>query len=431
MTTTRRGFLTRAALAGGALLLPSGSLLTSIGCGPTELERRTNHYFVFYFMMGGWDLVLTTDPAPPQGDKVWIPYDQDDVVEIGSHKFGPAFKPLVPFASKTAVLRGIYCDALNHPQARIRMCTGRFKPPGPRPTVNSVQSIIAEKIGAKYEIPNLSSDSLRPATFRGDGVDEHLEPVRIGSAEQLRSLVGWKGDVGKYRKEIEEALRKKDAMLAAEHPNAKIAKDFETYANLARNTLDSSYPERLAGISSGLPIEDRTSKNAKLAVEAIRQDLAPVITVGSGEFDSHTKTQYASHPASVMRGMKTVAEIASGLEAHKMPGNKTLLDYTTIVVTSEFSRAPNKNELGGKHHWSANSMIFIGKGVKRSKGEPTVVGACDDGVNPIPMNPANGSFKKGAELIEMQHGLSSILAMVGIDPYPHFGAYDPIVPLLG
>ncbi|HEY4220771.1 MAG TPA: twin-arginine translocation signal domain-containing protein, partial [Myxococcota bacterium] len=81
---TRRGFLTRAALAGGALVLPSGGLLMSSGCGP-NLARRTPHYFVFYFLMGGWDLVLTTDPVKRNGDKIWIPYEDDEVVEIGPH----------------------------------------------------------------------------------------------------------------------------------------------------------------------------------------------------------------------------------------------------------------------------------------------------------------------------------------------------------
>src|ERR1051325_9022513 len=97
---TRRGLLTRAALAGGALVLPSGGLLTSVGCGPSELVRRTEHYFVFYFMMGGWDLVLTTEPVPSKADPFGTPYDEDDVVEAGGHKFGPAMKPLLPFANK-------------------------------------------------------------------------------------------------------------------------------------------------------------------------------------------------------------------------------------------------------------------------------------------------------------------------------------------
>lgn len=429
---TRRNFMQRAALAGGALLLPGGSLLTSVGCAPGEFTRRTPHYFIFYFMMGGWDLVLHSEPVPRKGDTIWIPYDDDDVVEIGNERFGPAFKPLQPFADRTAILRGIYVDALNHPQARIRMCTGRFKPPGPRPTVPSVQSIIADHLGKEYEIPNLSSDALRPATFRGDGMDERLEPVRIATIEQLKGLVGWKGDIGKYRRDVEEALAKKDELMAQRFAEVPLAQDFQTYAGLARSTLDSKYPERVAAMGSltGDATMDRTVKNARLAVEAVRQDLAPVVTIGSGEFDSHTRSQYATHMTAVTRGMKAVAAIAEGLEATAMPGGKTLLDHTTIVVTSEFSRDPLKNELGGKHHWQANSMFFIGKGVKRGKGAPTLVGRCDDGVNAQPMNPHNGSFSKGAEEIEMTHGLATVLAMAGIDPYQYFGPYDPVLPIM-
>lgn len=429
---TRRNFLQRAALAGGALILPSGHLLTSVGCAPGELQRRTPHYFIFYFMMGGWDLTLTSEPVPPKGDTIWIPYDQDDVVEIGNERFGPAFAPLAPYADRTAILRGIFCDALNHPQARVRMCTGRFKPPGPRPTVPSVQAIIADHLGKEYEIPNLSSDSLRPATFRGDGQDERLEPVRVASIDQLKGLVGWKGDIAKYRRDVEATLAKLDEHTAQRYGDVPLAQDFRTYADLARATLDSKYPERVRNMGSltGDATMDRTVKNARLAVEAVRQDIAPVITVGSGEFDSHTKSQYATHMAAVTRGMKAVSLIVDGLQETAMPGGKTLLDHTTVVVTSEFSRDPMKNELGGKHHWQANSMIFIGKGVRKGKGQPTLVGACDDGVNVREMNPANGSFKKGAELIEMQNGLATVLAMAGIEPYPYFGPYDPVLPIM-
>ncbi len=429
-STDRRGFLRRAALAGGALLLPGGGLLTSVGCGPSRIARRTDHYFLFYFMMGGWDLVLTTEPVPPKGYDVWIPYDKGDVVEAGGFPFGPAFKPLLPFAAKTAVLRGIYVDALNHPQARVRMCTGSFKPHGPRPELPSVQAILAEKVGHAYQIPNLSSDSLRPATFRGPAQDERLEPVRVSSVEMLKSLVGWRGGVSESRRDVEAVLRAKDAMTVARYQDAKLARSFRTYADLARDTLDGDYKSRVDELGGDLPFMPRTSKNARLAVEAIKNDLAPVVTVGTGEFDSHTRGQYAAHPAAVLRGMRTVADIAQGLEDVRMPGGKTLLDHTTIVVTSEFSRAPNKNELGGKHHWSANSMLFIGKGIRRTADGPTVVGGCDDGVHALPMNPNNGSFKRGAEVIEMQHGLASVLAMAGIDPLPHFGPYDPILPLL-
>jgi hypothetical protein len=396
------------------------------------MSRRTEHYFIFYFMLGGWDLALNTDPVPGNGDKIWIPYDADDVVEVGAHKFGPAFKPLLPYVEQMGVVRGIYCDALNHPQARIRMCTGRFRSGNTaRPGIPSVQAILGEKIGMKYEIPNISGDALRPSTFRGDEQDPRLEPMRVSSIDQLKGLVSWKGDVAKYRRDVEEAMRKLDADFLERNKDNALANEFNTYANLARDTLDSDFPKRARAMSNSVTDVERTQKAARMAVEAIAQDLAPVVTIGSGEFDSHTKSQYSSHFASVKRGMSAVATVCDGLSSYTMPGGKTLLDHTTVVVTSEFSRDPMKNELGGKHHWPTNSMLIIGKGVKKSKGAPTVFGETDAGLNHVEINPSNGSLKRGVEAIEMTHALATVIAMAGIDPAPYFGAYDPIVPLIG
>src|SRR5690606_5875878 len=119
-------------------------------------------------------------------------------------------------------------------------------------------------------------------------------------------------------------------------------------------------------LPSGLKHVNKSSRwaaQANLAVECIKQDLAPCVTVGSGEFDSHDRNEYVSHRQKVERGMETVAAICHGLEAHKLDEGGTLLDKTTVCVFSEFSREPWINELGGKHHWSANAVILIGNGV--------------------------------------------------------------------
>jgi uncharacterized protein (DUF1501 family) len=154
------------------------------------------------------------------------------------------------------------------------------------------------------------------------------------------------------------------------------------------------------------------------------------VTVGTGEFDSHTKTEYATHPDAVIRGLKAVAAIARGLDEHQLDDGRSLLDLTTIVVTSEFSRTPSKNELGGKHHWPTNSMLFIGKGVRAGRGgAPRVFGAVDDHLMAQAINPENGSRRRGADLLDMSHGLATALAMAGIDPGPVL-QQDPIPDLV-
>jgi len=101
-----------------------------------------------------------------------------------------------------------------------------------------------------------------------------------------------------------------------------------------------------------------------------------------------------------------------------------------VVVTSEFSRTPSKNELGGKHHWPTNSMIFLGKGVRPGRGgAPRVFGAVDENLVALPVNPQNGSLRRGADLLDMSHGLATALAMAGIDPVAALGQ-EPITDLI-
>jgi Protein of unknown function (DUF1501) len=296
-----------------------------------------------------------------------------------------------------------------------------------------VQTLLAQKYGAKYELPNLSSDALRPATFRGDVEDLRLEPVRVASVDQLRGLVGVKGDVAKYRREIQDAIDKKDALTRKHYDDgsSELPAQFDDFADLSRALLQSDYGRRVKDMGSvQLKEGDRWEKQAELAIEAIRQDLAPCVTAGSGEFDSHTKGEYGSHPASVDRGFRTVAQICKGLDETVLDNGETLLDRTTVVVTSEFSREPQKNELGGKHHWPTNSCLYLGKGVRRTKGQPTVFGEVDERLNAIQLNAQNGSKKRGVDYLDMGHALGTALAMGGLDPVTLIGQ-DPITQLLG
>ncbi len=431
---SRRGLLRRAALAGGALVLPSG-LLTS--CTPPKLgPRRTDHYVVFYLLVGGWDLLLTTDPTPQKNTTFATPYGQRDVVVAGDVRLGPAMKPLRPFFDRTAIVRGLYVDTLNHPQARFRMVTGQFKPPGTVVTAPSVQSLIAAARSSAYELPNLSADQLRPATFRGVNDPLRLEPVRVSSVQQLRSLTGVDAhDVVNHQAEISAALHTLDEQTA-EHWNTPLAKDFAGFADLERALGASDYGDRVASSASLLhPLRlfgatGRVDKQVELAIEAVRLDLAPVVTLGTGEFDSHTRRQYASHPEDVKNALQGIADIAHGLQAIVDDDGRTLLDKTTIVVTSEFSRTPSLNELGGKHHWPTNAMIMLGKGVRPGvHGQPRVFGSVDENLAAEAINPRNGSRKRGAELLDMSHALATVLAVAGLDPQPLI-QQEPIVDLL-
>lgn len=444
---SRRQFLADLLKAGGISLLPTVSLL---GYSDKEANSRENivqevivsdkdgkpHYFIFYYMIGGWDLTLLTEPYSHNSKFADVSYRDDQIVEIGSHRFGPAMKYLMPWMDRTSIIRGIKMTALNHPQARMLLHTGQFKKPNQRPAP-SIQTRIANRFKERYVLPNLSSDGLRPASFLG-GMLEDLKPMRINSISQYHELLKINSSVDPYKKEIFSALEQLDGLASQNIRGSDLAESFEVYANLSRTISSSDSLQKTArGKQSqdlymrGINLDSRWGRQANLAVEAVKNDLAPTITVGSGEFDSHTKGEYLKHPRMVKRGMQTVSLICEGLEAEKLPNGGTLLDRTTIVVGSEFSRTPHINELGGKHHWETNSLMIIGKGVKRlAGGGPNVFGDTTETMHPVKINPMNGSKNKDADDLLINNALATILLIAGIDPIAAIDA-EPIPDLVG
>lgn len=437
---TRRKLLRDAVLAGGgALVLPGVAYLN--GCMPSgrppdtkprkplpepepfdpfSAARKTDRYFVFYYMMGGWDITLLSDPKPP-GPKMAPQFDYErETFLAGEHRFGPAMKPLQPWMEKMGVLRGLRAEALNHPQARWQLVTGQLRDPL-KPLPRSVQTVLCERYGAEYALPNVSTDQMRPAVFLGDA-PPHNKVLRIRSVKQLKQLTGIEGDTKYYSDRIQETISARDELLVEKYQH-ELAEQFHSYAELARAAGRTSLRQK-AHSDDELDLawtalvreNNKWGQQARLAVEMIRRDLAPVVTVGSGEFDSHNRSDYRSHRRYVERGFETVAAICDGLQRQKLKTGGTLLDKTTVVVSSEFSRQPWINELGGKHHWPTNTMVFIGNGVKRTPGGPTVFGDTDEGLYPVRMDPKTGSTEgRNADYLTTPMALATTLQLGGLD----------------
>lgn len=424
----RREALYRLALGGSALLMPGLACVPERD--PVATRPPSQRYFIFYYLLGGWDLSLLTEPSAPKPNYA-VQYRPDEIFEAGGHRFGPAMKPLSPYFDRMAVLRGVKCEALNHPQARFQMVTGRFRPPH-APVAASVQSHIAAHYGQGYPLPNISGDQMRPSVFLGD-LDPHLKPVRVASVEQLAALTRIEGRGAAYAERVMKTVAERDEAYA-QKTGAPLAREFASYAELSRAISQSRFGRQVAAAgpprfteSGRLRHKSRNGQMAHLAAEIVRRDLAPVVTVGTGEFDVHNENMYAGHRRQVELAMETVAAICEALDDVAAPEGGTLLDKTTIVVSSEFSREPWINELGGKHHWAANSVLLIGNGVRGgTDGGPRVFGECDDMQFPQPIDPATGRTEgRGADDLLVTHGLATVLAIAELDPRAHFDV-DPV-----
>ena len=426
----RRGVLTRLALGGGALILPG---LACVPEKPAVSTPKTSRWFVFYYLMGGWDLTLLTEPAVP-GPRSHVQYRPGDIFEAGGHRFGPAMRPLAPYMDRMAIVRGIKCEALNHPQARFQMVSGHFRKPFAAVSA-SVQSHIAKAYGAGYPLPNLSTSLMRPAVFLGD-LEHHYAPLRIASVAQLKALTSIEGKPAAYAERVMRTLAERDAEFARAH-GTPLAREFQQYADLARAIARSDFPRRMAEHREPRFDEtprvrhgNRFGRMAHMAVEVVRRDLAPVVTLGSGEFDAHNHNAFVGHKTDVLRAMETVAAICEGLAESPAPDGGSLLDHTTVVVTSEFSREPWINELGGKHHWPANSLLLIGNGVRPGDGGPRVFGECDAQQFLQPIDPATGRRDgRGADELLVPHALATVMAVAGLDPRDHLDV-DPVLDVI-
>lgn len=412
------------AMLGGA----SSFVLPQVACSSRDdaTTRKSRHSFVFYYLMGGWDITLLTEPSMGV-DGVEVEYEGHETFEHGGYRWGPAMAPLKPYMDQMAVIRGIRCEALNHPQARFQMVTGKFRR-NHQPPSASAQTMIAEHLGGDYVLPNLSSDTVRPASFLGD-LPHHYKPMRISNMGQLGDLTHIDGDVAKYQNLVAEAIAHRDAAFSAQS-ETELAREFQIYADLARAIGRSDFADRALRAAKPrftpnkyVKKNDFWGKQAHLAIEVVRQDLAPIVTVGAGSYDCHMRHQLAKNRNRVRKATETVAAICEGLGP--------ALEHTTVVVWSEFSREPRINELGGTHHWAANSLLLIGKGVKKSpSGGPIVFNECDERVFGMPIDPTTGSRTgRGVDDLLMTHGLATILAIAGIDPVPRINV-DPIIPVL-
>lgn len=428
----RRDALLRLALGGSALVLPG---LACVPDAPPAGRPRSRRWFIFYYLMGGWDLTLLTEPAL-QGPGMDVRYRPDEIWTAGGHRFGPGLRPLERYMDRMAIIRGLKCEALNHPQARFQLVTGKFRPPH-TPVAASVQSHIAAHYGAGYPLPNISSDAMRPAVFLGD-LAHHVKPMRVASVQQLKALTAIEGRPAAYADRIRQAVAARDERFARTHGSA-LAREFASYAELSRAIADSDFGRRVAR-AEGPQFEqtklvrytNNVGRQVHLAEEIIRRDLAPVVTLGTGSFDAHNGRQYNGHRRLVTRALEAVKTMCDRLDALPAPQGGTLLDHTTIVVTSEFSREPWINELGGKHHWAANSVLLIGNGVARARGGgPLVFGECDDRMFPQPIDPATGRRDgRGADDLLIPHALATVMAIAGLDPGALFDV-EPITRLIG
>ncbi|HHO53044.1 MAG TPA: DUF1501 domain-containing protein [Deltaproteobacteria bacterium] len=395
--------LTRRSLLGAgtaALLAP----------GLGAIPRASRRNLILVFAEGGWDTCYSLDPkldvpqiVSPGIDATPHPDDVDQIEWFGELPIvvNPIRRPAVGafFAEhghRITLVNGAWSGAVGHPLARRRLLTGTESGRNPDLTV-----IYGVEAGSELPIGAFSfsrwqhrgtlsastartgsTDQLDVLLYPSDGVDELAEPDALTEL-RLRRIARFRerwGDGGPN-----------DTRLDAELESIERAAGLRALAR--GDALTLAKPPTLAD-------------SAPQAVDLLRAGATRSILLAQEGFDTHSNTH---HQDSLQQDLFTgVHALAQHLEA------AGLLDDTLVMVTSEMTRTPALNSMGGKDHWPYLSFLFFGGGAPANR----LLGGTDDRMEGRPVDLATGALWDGGALPRYDQILAGVLEHLDVDPGP-------------
>ncbi len=376
------------------------------------------HLFLQLRTSGGLDSTLGLDPQemPKDGTEkdIFLEYGSDDIIRppgLPDLKFGPAAsQALLSIASTKcpiAVLNGVMMrrDA-GHEVLLQYMSSGKGD--------NSAADLPAE-LAATYGAGDYG-------VFFTGNINTGSRGVVLTTPQDILNESGGAASLSQILKPINptqdqlsplsRAIR---SIISSEVTTEKLVKTFTQIKENYPNESDE-IKTLLAAFVSG------ASQQAIL-------DIAPEANLDTHQ--DHPKV----HLAQQKMVWEKVANLVSLFNKIKF-GNGSLLNHTTIMVISEFSRTPFLNAAKGKdHNTDTNSVLFLGKGINNGKtigksnviiakksqtGVPLHIAAAMDmktgqPLTKPPENPKNASFifpenviRTVAELFGNPKGFSSV-----------------------
>jgi hypothetical protein len=364
---TRRDFLTRSALAAGALSLPrlAGAAATS----PAVPMGKAEHC-IFIWLGGGMSQIDTFDAKPTRGDGKKVAGCYYDIIDtaIPDAKFSEHLPRLAKMAEHLIPVRSVNHNVIDeHAAATNRMHTGRVA--SGSVVYPSIGSIIAHQRKAAAEGVPAYVVMGYPSATRGPGF---LGP-KAGYVYLTDTASGPAGLALPPDISRERAARRRD-LLAAVRENFRervsdpspreydeaIEEGFRLQSGDFMKGFDlASEPDSLRAAYG-----DEFGQRCLLARRLIQRGVRflevgfNINFVNGAGWDSHNAAQLELHQ--LIRGLDTsMATLITDLKNHR------LLDKTLIVVASEFGRPAAFDSGGGRgHQGKAFTVVLAGGGLR-------------------------------------------------------------------
>jgi hypothetical protein len=184
--------------------------------------------------------------------------------------------------------------------------------------------------------------------------------------------------------------------IASERIEAALSKRFET--EVKKKTLPrieqsesmlyaaQSNSKSLSRIVPHIPKQspkERLHQQCDIALASFKAGVCVSANLSIGQFDSHNNNDTDQ--------MKLIPEFLRGIDYLLTKSEELQLrDKLVVIIQSEMGRTPTYNSGNGKDHWSINSIMFLGHGIRGNR----LFGATDEQQMLIPLHPSNLNLDK-------------------------------------
>ena len=332
-------------------------------------------------------ILLWLEGGPSQMD-TWDPKPSSPFRPISTNVAGIQISELLPRVAKRmdklSIIRTMYTEENNHPQATYYAMTGHR--PNPAMEFPSFGSIITKEMGGRNDVPahilapqwetERQYEEYFKASFLGAEYDPLIVPDPSSKNFKLPDLSLPKSITLERLEDRRSFLKLVDLRY---REKARIAErgDGDTFSQQAQNMILSPTVRDAFDLSKESDkIKDAYGRNpfgqSVLLARRLVEAGSRFVTAAGYRFnawDTHSDNDRLHRDQLVPVLDQTLATLLEDLD------QRGLLESTVVLAIGEFGRTPHHNHNAGRDHWShCWSMALGGGGIRGGQ----LVGASDD-----------------------------------------------------
>jgi uncharacterized protein (DUF1501 family) len=298
-------------------------------------------FFVLIRAQYGWDTTLSLEPLTHKAsgttqNDVFLEYSPEQIFVSNNLRLGPAVAPMKDYFSQLSVINGVHVSPteIGHEVAREYMSSGALS----GNILNLPLEINLQRARTPYGVVQYhTSLATKGKAVRLTSISDLLSQGSI-SIDAVSKLV-----VPKKGSELQGSV----ATFMQDEGRIRAYR-----AAIAQAHLD-------AANADSMPVAGQT------AALAFKYGVAEQMQVDTGQLlDTHSGHEKV-HLAAQTSMWSDVKSFIDSFKAVEMRDGRSVFDFTTFMVTSEFSRTPALNGQKGKdHNPRTNSVLLLGRGIR-------------------------------------------------------------------